>query len=171
MIVDSAVRMTTSTTAKRVASDMTRLNSTYSRMPLTLDSGPTISVIISSTEVKTCNASSVPHTTAAATTIITPIATDSRKDSFMTDHGSTRETARRTRRGPASGAAGAAAVVAAAGAVAPAAPAAAPSRVGLNGDPPTLPFTSEGVSAEVEPPTVRTPPGAVGAPTEAGERS
>src|SRR4051794_371385 len=35
-----------------------------------------------------------------ATTSMMPIATDSRSDSFMTDHGSMREIASRTRRGP-----------------------------------------------------------------------
>ena len=38
------------------------------------------------------------QTTAAATTIMMPIATDSRNDSFITDHGSIRATASRTLR-------------------------------------------------------------------------
>src|SRR5699024_9084792 len=45
---------------------------------------------------------STPQTTAVATTIPIPIAIESRNDSFITDHGSTRETANRIRRGPVS---------------------------------------------------------------------
>src|SRR5699024_1946814 len=66
---------------------------------------------------------STPHTTAVATTVAMPRAMDSRKDSFITDHGSTRETTRRIRRGPVSSAAGAGCAAPPAGRAAPPLPA------------------------------------------------
>src|SRR5918911_2333784 len=45
-------------------------------------------------------ASSTDHSTTDAVTNTMPSATDSRNDSFSTDHGSTRATVRRTLRGP-----------------------------------------------------------------------
>src|SRR6478735_5596962 len=97
-MVDRAVSRKTSMTAMSVAPEMIRENSTYCRMSIPL-SVPVICVTRLSALVNTCSPLSVNQTTAAATTNITPMATDSRNDSFMTDHGSTREIASRTRRG------------------------------------------------------------------------
>src|SRR5690625_528751 len=66
---------------------------------------------------------STPHTTAVATTVAMPRAMDSRKDSFITDHGSTREITRRIRRGPVSSAAAAGCAAPPAGRAAPLLPA------------------------------------------------
>src|SRR5665648_1061417 len=96
-MVDRAVRITTSTTAIMVASEITRLNATYSSRSKNLAS-PVIWAIVSFTEVNTASPSRVYQTTAVATTIMMPIATDSRNDSFITDHGSIRATASRTLR-------------------------------------------------------------------------
>src|SRR5665648_711820 len=96
-MVDRAVRITTSTTAVMVASEITRLNATYSSRSKNLAS-PVIWAIVSFTEVNTASPSRVYQTTAVATTIMMPIATDSRNDSFITDHGSIRATASRTLR-------------------------------------------------------------------------
>src|SRR5665811_1677051 len=84
-MVDRAVRITTSTTAIMVASEITRLNATYSSRSKNLAS-PVIWAIVSFTEVNTASPSRVYQTTAEATTIMMPIATDSRNDSFITDH-------------------------------------------------------------------------------------
>src|SRR6185436_20987491 len=65
------------------------------------------------------------HNTVIMTTPAIPRATDSRNDSFMTDHGSTRETLSLTRRGPVGAGAAALAVAPVLLAVAPA-PSAAP---------------------------------------------
>src|ERR687885_2123407 len=51
-------------------------------------------------DVKTPIASSTDHSTTDAVTSMMPRATDSRNDSFSTDHGSTRATVSRTLRGP-----------------------------------------------------------------------
>src|SRR5450756_1023265 len=96
-MVDRAVRITTSTTAIMVASEITRLNATYSSRSKNLAS-PVIWAIVLFTEVNTASPSRVYQTTAEATTIMMPIATDSRNDSFITDHGSIRATASRTLR-------------------------------------------------------------------------
>src|SRR5665647_2184215 len=96
-MVDRAVRITTSTTEIMVASEITRLNATYSSRSKNLAS-PLIWAIVSFSEVNTASPSRVYQTTAAATTILMPIATDSRNDSFITDHGSIRATASRTLR-------------------------------------------------------------------------
>src|SRR5690606_7248721 len=99
-IVDSAVRRTTSTTAIRVAPDTKRSNVKYCMMlSFSADSAPRISRISWSVEAKTPRLSIMVHAATVATTIMMPTATDSRNDSFITDHGSTRETASRTRRG------------------------------------------------------------------------
>src|SRR5665811_810544 len=96
-MVDRAVRITTSTTAITVASEITRLNATYSSRSKNVAS-PVIWAIVAFTEVNTASPSRVYQTTAEATTIMMPIATDSRNDSFITDHGSIRATASRTLR-------------------------------------------------------------------------
>src|SRR3712207_2714634 len=89
----------TLTTAMTVVSETTRPRPTHSLMSNLLWALPMLrsSLLI---VVKTPIASSTDHRTTDAVTSPMPSATESRKDSFSTDQGSTRATVRRTLRGP-----------------------------------------------------------------------
>src|SRR5918998_5648748 len=101
MIVATAVSSTTFTTAMSVDSESIRSSSTNWVM-FTSDWAPTALRMKSWIVAKTPRLFRTYQTTAVATTVITAIATARRNASFMTDHGSIRETESRTRRGPVS---------------------------------------------------------------------